>query len=1342
MADEGYGRTFVGDPNPPPRPIEAPAAVSPPSEESAGGATHPATPAASSTPSKVRFKAVDVGDGFDLYAATDEDSAIPLGKTSVTGIGDIFRASGAYYNESAKVWEDIPQHVIDDVKRNDLPIDKYVPARYRAAKADIARSLVYNDWMGGKISLDDARGRGDLELLKAQIKEDPIFAWQGDLPKTISKMWKDTWDAGIIGASRRAAGEVAGQVAVQTDAPMAAAFGLSIGAAFVTPGTGALAPTLLAGALETGAGALVFRRSYQIEGGSTAAEMDKKGYDEATIKKYAPVAGVIKGVLEVVSFRMLPAPFKRVIFGKALASGAVRKVMTKAYVSYMKEMGTEVATEEAQTLVDLVANNMAAEAENKPEKLVGLTSPEALNEYVNTGLVTAIATGGMKLPGFALEAGVQKFDARKEAKAQAATTAKVEEYKKTAAAEPVVAPAEPKVEAPAVAPAEPRVEAAVTEHVKTPEDIDTAKAVVEEVTAAAEAKPTPRVEMTLEERTREVERKGRVAELRKKLEVVERDITEIEADRQTRIVAGKTTAHLDSRLDSLVNEGTALRAEIGFHEAGPLVQPTPTAVERTEDISMKAATLEDIVAAGFKEGGKESRTRARELLASAQEMGLTKADVNKILKNKVLGTMGPVEFKNYVEDFTARAEQVAARKEKEVELRTTIKERNIKKADNIRRLLELPKVSEMDDAQLQQFIDTVKTYDENSTALSPKRTKVHAVTGGLFKGVKTEQEVVKRAAEIIGAPAESLLTPDALKVGEFDVNRGEEALRDRGPIIKFGVRLVHEGRKEVQAWYQATHEHETKLFAKALASRRKLMGAGEHVADWFAPQQKLMMSYLEEQDPVKRAALRGQLAPAEVEYVDFYSDAMQQFEDHLIKVQGLESAYSGAYVPHFRRPLLEMVRDLPETGFKKFVEELVRRHKVVTDTVMPDTRKDQALGLLKSFTNTLHREGGLIPSKNLHAGFEKYSHMFYTKVALDKAISAADTLMLALRTVDKTEKHEATKAMAAFFKELLNAKKGNAEWVVKQRGIAEAYLRTSQSLAALWYISGNLKLQVASRAGEYATDYLSNGALAMGRAEALALTKDGRTFIKNLEGHIGESPVTRFFEPGTPLMDRLNILLSGSFQHARRQTMIHTFLGNATDAEVKAGKLSTARIADLEEIASRWIDIHGMKSVRGSSVAGATVTQFKGWAIPPARTLAKDLVAWSKKVAHPTDPKYNLTRLELLDFQRLTTLSILTGWLAYQDLKKDKEDDSFLRQLKLRAIREMATPWQALMAVAQIAAGATLGVGPALMGKLAADTAKLLIIIGDREKDETDVKKQLRRMSPAGVKLLVPPIED
>lgn len=400
MAD----RTFVGDPNPPPQtprqaaaPAEVSMSIGPSATPPAPAA--PASPEAPARPSTVAYSAVDNGDGsIDIMASSPYSAPVTVRTVRTANAGDILTASGSSYREDMKVWENIPERVAQDFINEEISFPQYLLKKYQANKHVIASGVTWNEFLAGRMTLDEARARGDVEQLQTQVKEAPLFVWQGSTAATVSKMWEDLKAAGPVAAGERVLGEVSGQAAFLTDSPMLAATGLAIvaplAASAATPVAGAAVATALGTFLSYGGGAIMLRRTYQIEGGNAAAELDKKGVDPALIKDIAPLVGIANGVLETVSFHMMTAPMRRAFAGQVFKSEIVKKVMANALVNYTKELGGEITTEMAQERVNIFAENTAAEIENNPKAKVD--SVEGWMRTLSVGAAAGMGAAGLQ----------------------------------------------------------------------------------------------------------------------------------------------------------------------------------------------------------------------------------------------------------------------------------------------------------------------------------------------------------------------------------------------------------------------------------------------------------------------------------------------------------------------------------------------------------------------------------------------------------------------------------------------------------------------------------------------------------------------------------------------------------------------------------------------------------------------------------------------------------------------------------------------------------------------------------------------------------------------------------
>lgn len=1301
MAEIDQVRDFPGNPNPTPTPPQAraqPAPAAAPASSGGGGggggSVIKATeeePASVLTP-KATFRVVDNENGKrDIFSQTDDLETSYLGPASITGeAADALLNSRSTFDPMTRSWQ-VSEDVVKELKSGDLSFPDYIPAKYRANKAVIANGVIWSDWMAGKRTIEDARGLGDLETLKMQIKEAPMFVWEGDTLKSVAKMWEDAKEAGVSGIARRAVGELAGQTAFLTDSPMLAAAGLTAGAALVVSrgaAAGAVA-TGVAKVLEGGSGVIVFNRARQIEGGNAAAEMDEKGFDEATIKAYAPLVGVVNGALEVISFRLLAAPFKRVALQKVMGSEVVKKAMTSAYVNYVKELGGEISTEIAQERINILAETLAAESDARPD--LAPKEGEGTSRTVNVALQALLGTGLMKAPGLALEAGVQRADSKAEVKAAAEMDKKLAARAEKAKTEGKAAPAaeEPTSPAPAAqdsvvkSPAQ-QLEELTGYHdekkISDDEMVQQADKVISEAAPIGAEKGTGEMDATprtFGEKVSEAERKARIEALKSDLKDNETLIDELAQVRERFVRVKKSTRLLDKKLDDLMGVNAEVRGDIEFYDKSVASR---VGVAADETLAMKPATLESITAFSRAEGREEAGTiRPKQILEVAKKLGLTQADVRTLLKDRNFSTMGDVEFRHWMDGYQGAEGRVPGFKEKAAahlkrkvaknEVRATLKDRAIKGEANVRALNKLPSLNKMTTRQLWEYVDILESYDKGSVALTPKRIKANE--GSKIEGARTAQDVLKMASASVRTTAEEMLKSSR---GQFDMLRGDTELSESEPAYAFAVDEVQTEEALADAAFQAFERQNYKLGAKALASRSKLFTANRIV-----PSMPEVMENLEA-DPVQVYA--GQITPPELTpdeeaYVNFLRPFFQSARAYLAKTGELETTrFEDMYAPHTRRSVDEVLKDIKNTGVRKAFGEFFDNWFAFQKELGSADTGGPALGLRKFFKQTIFRTGEMKPSRNVIAAVNSYAKQFYKKQALDRALPVVDGFVQALAAVDRDQSEEAQtawKALGAMVKTYLNNKKGinsSLDAIAPRGGVVDASVRLIGGTISLAYIAGNLTLQVAAPVGETAALLPLIGNKGFALAQYRLLTPQGRKIVEKYEYFTGKGFLGAITEPGKNPSERVGVILYGLLQWGRARTMKLVLLSSMTETEFAAGEISAERLAQIKVHAGRWIDVPGMKSVVGSTSTGAAFTKFRGWYFPILRTTLQDVIALGHTIARG-DPKKRLTPEQGWELFRIAEVTTIGAALFLSMGEPDKEDDSFAAQLQRRAISEM-----------------------------------------------------------------------
>jgi GNAT superfamily N-acetyltransferase len=969
---------------------------------------------------------------------------------------------------------------------------------------------------------------------------------------------------------------------------------------------------------------------------------------------------------------------------------------------------------------------------------------------------------------------------------------------------------------------------------KKPAAPEAAAPSLDETLANKDAKPGDIVKAAgrLGDKVQEATVGARATAVKADLDALQQRIGEIASTRDRMQKNGLSTRAIDRQLNTLLDKA------VGSQKEGELLSardPSELEVSPKAKPQMKPATLQNIMEAGFKEGGKQSQERARELLKIAEDNGLTANDVKKLIGNKAIGAMGDTAYKNFlngfdrqIEDFdkkepprdltdpvvfknpsaskafgeyTIKAEEdrivaldktgkeigslgvtgtrgdrplgdvyvkeenrrqgiatamydfaesqlgkkftpsnmatpdgeafwkdrnsehtpgfregvekLVERKKARAEVASVLQEKQLEKEQYIRQLNKLPAFSKMTTEQLKSYAEILRGYDKGDEALAPER--IAALKGTVLEGVETTGEARAKAAQLTGQPVEDFQNVRVpLKARAIP----DPQLREWFPALRPFVDLAGETSEKGERLAEIVRDRNETLAAEAIRERRALQGAGTRVADFFAPQQSEVMAYLEAKEPGDVTAAAERLTPAELKWAGFLKAWFGTAEGYLVKKEGMESRFSGAYAPHVNKGWPEILRDLKSQGIAASLKEFLPQAQGKNADFV-DAQGD-VLGSNKFFKQSIFRTGALDPSKNVVEAANHYISDFYRKAALDQIAPVLDTLARAMKAPPEEtglapkENEAMTSSLQDFVKAYANNKKGinNSAGAVGEM-LAPA-LRMSQTLAAVHYIAANYALQIIK--GSVAipvTEYMALGT-DLFKAKGLKFTDQGKAILSKYESFTGKSPWQEVGRPGADAQDFARALAYGGFGMAHKAAMGDLLLGSMTKEEFAAGTISDARLNQIRQEAGRWMDLSRSASIMGSSTVGKTFTQYKGWAIPPTLTLAEDARALARAVAG----KGKMSDVQVRETLRLVSLAAMAGTVG-TIATKDMEDDSFRGQAIHYLRRAVGSVWRGLDPPFFFSAA-----GPGYVAKLAND----LHLLGTLERDKNDELKGVKAL--------------
>lgn len=1343
-------RDFAGNPNPPPKlePAEVTAPeVQGPAREIAVKVPEDVQPSPAAP--KMTFQIAQDEDGRRSMFMWQNGIETRLGL--VTAPDEVLERVGIKNENTGSI--EVPQSIVPELMSGKLPFKDFITAKYRAGEVDVVRSMLGANYLKGVTPKADVLAWGQRELLKSQVGEEPSIAWSRGFGPLAAEALKIPKRELIPGIGRFAIGEAAQLLPLMLDVTREGGKGALIlgggaAAALVIAG-GKPNPLILKaviGLMTIGANVGAFNHILEVEAGSTAMEMLEKGFDEQTVNDLAPLAGVGKAVLEVYGFKFMTAPAKRFFLSKVMGSPPVIKAMTAAYVHYLKTIGVETTTEVMQTKIEQLVNNMGAAIDANPNLLI--SSEEANAQLLETAIRTLAGVAVIGVPGVALDVAGQKAALAAEKEEVAETTARIEKRKKEATIRAVeaakaakvapVAPVEdvvplvapvtpvegvvPPVEpgkppvTPAVVPPAPTEEAIVTPEVPVVpsanevaialdqfqageinlEELTTiSNKLVKDLRAATEQERKPPVTraprvapvpLTLEQRTREVQRRGRITALETELRGVE-ETADLQIQLQeSRIQQGRPAARISQIVDRLIVQEQGLREEIERLRTAPL---TEVAVTEAERIELKAATVADIVAAGFKEGKRDQRRRSRVVKKIAKENKLTGADIKKLLAGKELGLMSDTQFKNFLAQFKEDVAKVVERKEALGELETVQEDRNLKREENVRELNKLPAVTKMTTAQIREYTKIIFEYDRNDEPLTPKFTEALKTT--VFSGAKTMREVLAKGAAWLEVPLEELR--EGVEIPWTGLLSPDPFLARKGPFFKFIVDQVKMAEEKHAAVFRELEKEIKRLGKKAVKSRER------GLAQRLAPKTPEVMRFLEaEPGSEEKIAATAVLTEDELNFAEFLEAAYETAYTYLLSTGDLQSSrFVAKFTFHARKRLPEFFRDIPKTvGTKGIVgaaKELITNWKADHTKFAATDSFGKALGFRKFFKSTLVRTGELIPTENMQQAALNYFELFYRKKALDEAIPTIETLEAAMRsqTLDVSEETQRMQtAMNTFITRYLNTKKGGSilEAVIPPGGVIDTGIRLFSNFISLKFIAFHIPLQISAVVGETAAKVIVMGDRGVIRANLRRLTAKGKRILKKNEGFTGEPFLEEIGDPSRDIMQDLGTMMYGLFQWNRVRTLQDLILGSMTPEEFEAETISDRRLAEIKLNAGRWLDIAGMKSVVGSTSTGAAITKFRGWALPIIFSTLGKIDALRVTLTRG-DPKRRLNRQDAVELYRMAEIAVV-GYVVAAVADLDEEDDSFTGRTKKYALRELSLVTQALRPTLLLSAGITV----------------------------------------------------
>lgn len=676
--------------------------------------------------------------------------------------------------------------------------------------------------------------------------------------------------------------------------------------------------------------------------------------------------------------------------------------------------------------------------------------------------------------------------------------------------------------------------------------------------------------------------------------------------------------------------------------------------------------------------------------------------------------MTKAEFTEYSAKLEEYAQNAEARRIERGIVKTIIEQKELKNTENLREVMGLPPLSQMSLEEMGRYEKVLNKFRDGDEFLS-KRT-LEVIDRTALKGARTVRQVQEYLAQEIKTVLGRDVSPDELQnltAGAGDYLRWDTALAESKPFYGFMVNRAQKHIMDGESNFLRIQDRAFKLAEKAkdsrvkantakikslkaelrtttdpdvrrtIKKRMKALGWRANVKQTVVPTYTRIIKYLEARGDEKEMFWKTLTKP-EQEYATFIRNYYNSAYNYLSYINELHgSRYIDAYFTHVRKGFLEKWTDDGFVAAIKNMWDAQKEDMAIANIIDSDTGR--ILPKSKFFQYTLERTGVGETSQNLTQVFLQYAKLLERKKMLDKMVPELDVYTSSLTPKELTQRGlEMDRTMKEFVNNYLNNKRGrrfNYGGLVKQNGPADIMLRTGNTLVSFMDLGLNFLAGSASMVGEQVTNFVALGNRGTLRGFKRRIWDTGikrlvdpnaAKILKEAEPFIGRNIWTEIAEVDKPIFDKGMQLMFGLFSQSSVEANKIFMLGTITDAELKAGKLSAQRMADMRLEAGRWRDMgDSIKSIVGATSPGGAYTKYKGWAIPIIRTTIKDITTVAsmlKKGEFKKTLGAKETR-ELMRAIEATTAAIVVGMV----IAAEEGDDSPIAKLRNRIKQEALT---------------------------------------------------------------------
>ena len=649
------------------------------------------------------------------------------------------------------------------------------------------------------------------------------------------------------------------------------------------------------------------------------------------------------------------------------------------------------------------------------------------------------------------------------------------------------------------------------------------------------------------------------------------------------------------------------------------------------------------------------RHRKEKIKAAKDYFNLSDSVFKKIGGRRDVQFMDEAEFQGFMNHLMTQAEKEVLHANAKELVISQIKDKQLRKVDNLRKAMQLPSIDKMTTEQLHQFDQAMEFTVLDDEFLTQRMIETLRLTE--LKGAKTVREV----RDVLFTKLGKKFAETGVKVTGIDELRWDTPLAESNEFMRLLVEENDMAFLKADAKTLIAEEQLDKLVKKARKSEDRTIG------DRLVPEDTKIFDYIES---TNKPALAREMTDEQLEVANFLIGQFEQMRDYLIQSEQLKQ-YRENYIVHIRKDFLEVWKN---DGLWKAIKGLIEQQQLdqATFEILADKTGD-IIPFEKWFQFAMRRSGEIDPSKNVMRAFMAYKRTFERKVALDSLIPKIMTYVYSLSPQEKTERGLVMdESLKKFVTTWLNNKKGRKVDMlrfIKQGNAADSAILFLRAFTSLVDLGASIPIGIASNFGEQSANIINLGAKQYAKGIKRMNTKQGKAIIAKYENFIGKSPWKTIAMADAHIGNKFMSAMFYMFHSSQVRANKGYLLGGMTDEQFEAGEISVADLAKLKVNMGRWRVVADTKSIVGNTSLGGAITQYKTWAIVMIRTTIANI----EYMAKTKDFKSQAGK----ETMRQAILSATVGLITLLSLVDD-DDKSWLASIYQKVIRDALSSLQAL----------------------------------------------------------------